>query len=64
MDFYKIQRSSQTEETMRYIKNQDCRHCGDKVIAHCAGTRVVFWCEGCGANDDTQPPTFQILKQR
>jgi len=46
---------------MKYTENdKECPHCGGIISAHCAGTKIIYWCDGCGSNNKEKPPSIGI----
>ena len=48
-------------ETDRFTnKDKVCPHCGSNIEGHCYGTRVIYWCDVCGANNRKYKPSISI----
>lgn len=48
-------------ETDRFTnKDKVCPHCGGNIEGHCCETRVIYWCDVCGANNRKYKPSILI----
>lgn len=44
----------------RFTKEQPCPYCHGTIYPNCAGDKVIYWCNVCGSNDDSQPAQIGI----
>lgn len=48
------------EVKTKYSVGDLCTHCGGKVTQHCAGERIVLWCDDCGSNNPSSAPNVTL----
>jgi hypothetical protein len=37
-----------------------CTHCGGRISSHIVGENGISWCDDCGSNNPSSPPSVEM----
>ena len=44
----------------KYQADDKCTHCGGNISPNLVGTKVIYWCDDCGSNNPSNPPSVTV----